>query len=673
MIPDAAPGRAAGRAGIGVEPSTSDSPRGSRGLTAAHRRMLHDESGVSPDVAAERGYYTARSRSEVPEVFKDYQRRPGLVVPMFSPDGETVGYQLRPDRPRKKKGPKYETPHGVSPVADVHPRMLEEARHGGGPLLITEGAKTGDAATSRGVCTVVLAGVWMWCVPEVRPYRLKPCFDQIRLEGREVLVAFDSDCMSKAGVQEALAALVGALEGRGAEVKVIYLPDAPDGSKQGVDDYLATGGTVREMFALARRFEPADVGRIRLSRDDRLRTAVEDLERRWWAEEWKGRGGHTDRDVALKLIEAAARCGKVHPDGLRVGVSWGTLQVGAKVARRTLAKSLARLEDRGFGYRDNEGRKAESRGAFVLVAKVDRDGGGATQATAGLQKRDPGGLPSQMPRLRWPRPKWTPRRGTVRGTRKPREGKTSPPQERIERLGKIRGAVVDALVVAGGRLTLAELCEVLHRSRAYDLTRRKRSPKGHDGPLIMLEDAGVIEIAGQTVSLAADWSERLEAAREAGGELEADELAEETRRRKSRGYRRHLAEKRGLHNTRKSSPAAGAPGPPGRGDAPSYGPADGLVSELSPAASLGEALWAEPAPLSPLAVAVRDYLDAHPWDARRSAYWIGATLWAEGQHPKLGNPSAETRAAIGELGGAPYLEAILRRGVTPVASARGAA
>jgi hypothetical protein len=113
-----------------------------RTLSASHRRMLFEESGISPDVAEERGYYTARSRSEVPEAFKNYQRKPGLVVPMFSPDGETIGYQLRPDRPRKG-GPKYETPGGISPVVDVHPRMLEEVRSGSSPLLITEGANTG--------------------------------------------------------------------------------------------------------------------------------------------------------------------------------------------------------------------------------------------------------------------------------------------------------------------------------------------------------------------------------------------------------------------------------------------------------------------------------------------------------------------------------------------------
>ncbi len=97
--------------------------------------------------------------------------------------------------------------------------------------------------------------------------------------------------------------------------------------KVGVDDYLAAGHTVAELKALARRFEPRDVDRIRLSRDERLRAAVEDLERRFWAQEWKGQGGFSDRDVALKLVEAARRHGKVVEGGIRIVKSWGTLQL----------------------------------------------------------------------------------------------------------------------------------------------------------------------------------------------------------------------------------------------------------------------------------------------------------------------------------------------------------
>jgi hypothetical protein len=603
-----------------------------------HRRMLFEESGIDPGVAAERGYYTARSRAEIPEAFGIYQRRLGLVVPMYSPDGVTRGWQLRPDKPRKK-GLKYETPDGVSPVADVHPRMLAEARHGTGPLLITEGCKTGDAATSRGICTVVLAGVWMWCVPGVRPYRLRPCFDHIRLEGRKVYVAFDSDCASKPEVQQAQAALVAALEAHGADVRVIYLPDAQNGAKQGIDDYLVAGGTVREMLALARRYDHADAVRIRLSRDAMLREAVEDLERRLWAEEWKGRGGHSDRDVAIKLIEAATRSGKVHPDGLRVRVSWGELEVGAKVSRRTLAKALARLEERGFLYRDNASRKADRSGAFVLRANVNQVGEQAKQAAPGLRGHNPGGLPLRAPfegpRLRWTRPAFTPRRGTVRGTRRVRESKPQEPRDRIERLGKIRGAVVDVLQASGGALTLAQLCEILHRSRARDLRRRV---------LPMLEEARIIEVASDLVSLTADWSERLEDARRIGGEIEADELAEQRRKDKSRAYR--------VRDKVEPTPHWANTG------------ADGRVEDLRPADEPRNT-GAREGPVSPLAAAIRSYLDRNPRDACERPSWIANTLWA--LELTEGKPTpTEVGSAIEELGGDPYLRLLLD-------AARGAA
>jgi hypothetical protein len=346
--------------------------RGSRTLSDAHQRMLFEELDIDRDVAEERGYYTARNRSEVPEAFKHYQRKAGLVVPMYSPDGETVGYQLRPDRPRKG-GPKYETPGGISPVVDVHPRMLEEVRNGSGPLLITEGAKTGDAATSCGIPTVVLAGVWMWCVPKVRPYRLKACFDHIRLEDREVFVAFDSDCMSKANVQDALAALVVALKARGASVEVIYLPDAPNGSKQGIDDYLVAGGTIREMFMLAREFDPADVGRIRMSRDEKLRRAVEELRAAWWGADWNrfvGAGecphwarGHSARDVEDALLRLAARRGKLTPEGLQL-THTGVREIADEAARSkpSTIKAIRHLEAeaRLHIHEPEGGRKARS-------------------------------------------------------------------------------------------------------------------------------------------------------------------------------------------------------------------------------------------------------------------------------------------------------------------------
>jgi hypothetical protein len=472
-------------------------------LSHNHSKMLFDESGTAPDAVAERGYYMARLRSEVPGAFADYQRRLGLVVPMFSPDGESTGYQLRPDK--RRRGPKYETPQGANVIVDVHPRMMEAVQDPSRDLWLTEGCRKGDALMSAtGDPVISFAGVWMWCVPKVKPYKLKPCFDHVPLRGRTVRVVFDSDALSKPEVQQALEAIVKALEERGAEVLVVYLKDAPDGSKVGVDDFLAAGGTVNELKMVARRFESQDFARVRLSRNGRLRALVDDLRGKWWcAEEWKGRGGHSERDIAYLPIEAAERSGTTHPDGVRVAMSWGMLEVCVKVSRRTLAKALSRLEARGFLYRDNEGRKAEKTGAFVLRAKVNQYGGTAQQPRQVSEACVPVGLPLRalpdVPRLRWSRPAYTPKkRGFARGTRCVRESMTLPARERVERLGKIWGAVVDALQDAGGELDVHELCEVLNRKRPRDVRRRV---------LPILEEAGIIEVAGDGIRLAREWRE----------------------------------------------------------------------------------------------------------------------------------------------------------------------
>ncbi|MCA1739507.1 MAG: DUF3854 domain-containing protein, partial [Actinobacteria bacterium] len=198
-------------------------------LRSEHKHQLFVGSGIDPAIAAERGYKTITSRAELLE-FKKYQRRPGLHIPIYSPDGQTESCQLRPDNPRKdKKGKalRYETPGGSTVILDVHPRMREEVRSGSGDLCITEGIKKADALTSRGLPTIGLIGVWNF----QRGGEMLPCWDHVRLNGRRVYVAYDSDVMVKENVQLALERLVAALEGRGAEVLVVYLPDAADGFK----------------------------------------------------------------------------------------------------------------------------------------------------------------------------------------------------------------------------------------------------------------------------------------------------------------------------------------------------------------------------------------------------------------------------------------------------------
>src|SRR5829696_5755700 len=114
-------------------------------LDEVHRRMLYDESGISPEVVAERGVRTVRSGRELPKVYsrKQKERAPGLLFTIHRPNGET-SHIFRPDKPDPEKpGCKYlQAPKvrgGVGNVLDVHPRMRPLLDETSVPLVFVEG------------------------------------------------------------------------------------------------------------------------------------------------------------------------------------------------------------------------------------------------------------------------------------------------------------------------------------------------------------------------------------------------------------------------------------------------------------------------------------------------------------------------------------------------------
>ena len=427
------------------------------------------------------------------------------------------------------------------------------------------------------------------------------------------------------------------LQGRGAEVFITLLPPGPNGEKVGLDDFFVNGGTVKKLEMLTHPYDPALIPRARLSRDERLRLALEDLERRFWDNEWKGMGGHSSRDVYLKLLEAAKRYGKVVEDGVRVTKAQGPLALEAKVSPRTLWKALNRLEEYGLLYRDNEDRKSDKAGAFVMRAKVCHYGQGSAEGKKGFtQGREvaSGDIPLRAPRLRWSRPKFTPRRGVARGTCRVRSTPKPQARDRIERLGKVRGAIVDALDKAGGTATLKDIAGTLHRKRPRDIRRRN---------LPMLEEAGIIEVNGDTVSLTVEWETRINDVYnglEGGGE--ADEVT-----------RKRYQLKREAFHARHNHTADEAPS----------------EAEMDAARKRREERRREEAerPVSPLAAAIHDYLSKNPSDACQPPGWIGNTLWAYDLFDLKASP-AEVKIATQELGGQRYLRDCLERHRTGAAT-----
>ncbi len=514
-------------------------------LTAHHRVQLSEGSAIAPEIIAQRGVRSVHRGRELPKGFSQRQRRrgPGILFTVHRPAGETSA-SFRPDEPDPDTpGRKYEQPSkyygGPGNVLDVHPSTRHLIGRLDVPVVFVEGIKKADAITSTAraageeVLVVAITGVWNW-MSDGEPI---PDMHKIPVEGRRAVVCFDSDMLHNPSVQMAAGRLAEHLISRRATVEITYLPDKPDGSKMGADDFLAAGGTLRELRLLTRPYDPDDFARVRLTRSEKLRLAMEDLVGRFWATEWKGMGGYSARDGARVLMHHAERHGKLVDDGVRVVLSNGTFAAEAAMSTRTAWKVIKRLEEVGFLYRDNEGREPDKPGAFVLRAAVSHYGTEQDQGqgvTNELQSLYAGDLHLRVPCLRWSQPKYTPRRGVASGTRKVRQARKPQPRPAIKRLGKIRGAELHILDASGGAKPVTEIAAA-RGVRARDVRRRD---------LPELVEAGIVEVEGDDVRLVPDWRERLDEVRKLGREIEADRTFRAWLRVKRDAYhRRHRTPK----------------------------------------------------------------------------------------------------------------------------------
>lgn len=233
-----------------------------------HHEELLRASAIKPSVAAARGYRSMERDEELSHLgFSAQQRRvPALLIPIHDVTGEVVTHQLRPDTPRERGGKaiKYETPTDSRMALDVPPAARDRLRDPSVPLYVTEGARKADAGVSAGLCCIALLGVWNFRgTNEHGGKTALPDWESIALNDRQVYLVFDSDVMTKAAVHAALTRLRGFLESRKARVKIVYLPEGPEGEKVGLDDYLAAGHSASSMLDLARselKPPPGDAG-----------------------------------------------------------------------------------------------------------------------------------------------------------------------------------------------------------------------------------------------------------------------------------------------------------------------------------------------------------------------------------------------------------------------------
>ncbi len=231
-------------------------------LSAQHRQQLEVESGLSCEAIRVRGYFTTNDPNllKLHGFTKNQARIPALIIPLRNWQGERAGVAIRHTIERydtaSRKKIKYDLPKGTPPALDVSPLTRHLVTDKTVPLLFTEGAKKADSAASRGLCAVNVNGVWGF----IRKGVIHPDLEALRphLHGRIVFIAYDSDAAKKRGVELAMRRLEALLKSLGAQVKVIYLPDGPDGEKTGLDDFFARGGTIEQLWLLARDLEPVE-------------------------------------------------------------------------------------------------------------------------------------------------------------------------------------------------------------------------------------------------------------------------------------------------------------------------------------------------------------------------------------------------------------------------------
>jgi hypothetical protein len=204
-------------------------------------------------VAEARGYRSLTEKKEAARYFPPAQQRlPGLLIPLWDVYGQQHAVQLRPDEPRQVDGKivKYEFPRGTKMTIDVHPHVLANMADPSVPLWIPEGIRKADCLISQGLCAVGLLSTTTWRGTNGKGGKTAlPDWHSIALEGREIFIAFDSDCRTNPDLHANTERLGDYLADRGGKLRYLYLPALASGAKQGVDDYIFAGNDVEALMS----------------------------------------------------------------------------------------------------------------------------------------------------------------------------------------------------------------------------------------------------------------------------------------------------------------------------------------------------------------------------------------------------------------------------------------
>jgi hypothetical protein len=361
----------------------------------------------------------------------------------------------------------------------------------------------------------------------------------------------------------------------------------------------------REVRGIARSVARYEKGNYKPPPTPKVASVLDAIEREMWESHWRAK---SERDIIIALLTIARRSGRMasEGDGIEVSISYRALALAAATSKRTLTTRISNLIASGW-LRKGENPSVRRSGTLVLLgrAKVAHSNQRKLEGREEAPRNRSGEVlraPFSAPRLR--------ASCTLPVMRKGRRIDTIT----IRRLGKSCGLIVDFLEMRGGAASLDEVCDALWTGRKRDVRRRH---------VARLVDRGIATLAGETLSLVADWLEVLDKERDATGEKHSHRRDKARFARERRAYaRRHRVKTQ---------------------HAPSY-PEMARMRRPELLSSLQEL----PDPRPEVLVAVAEFLRRWPNRDRERPSWIANTMWA---HDLLGfkAPPEEVESALSTL------------------------
>lgn len=241
------------------------------GVNAHGAEVLHSR-GITPEIAADRGYRSWTASDAEAHGFVREHARAALAIPNFNVASEFDDYQTRPEQaatdPRTGEKRKYLWRIGHTPELAGPPAATPAARERADrvrddlrvPVVAVESILKLDSVLSnadRDLYGIAPHGNWGWTVngaptPALRgiPWRKKRHGKVVHR--RDAILMPDSDYWTKQEVAQGWWEFGKDLERRQARVLVAKVPTGPNGEKWGPDDAIAAGATtVAKLIASA--------------------------------------------------------------------------------------------------------------------------------------------------------------------------------------------------------------------------------------------------------------------------------------------------------------------------------------------------------------------------------------------------------------------------------------